>query len=152
MRVVFPFFLALLVLVAMGCVRPVKGLHEEPETPAAAKTDTTHASAEPFDAVTLGGDVFEEELLAKESVDPENIFGYRVQLGAFGDEANARTLQVLAEAEFDKPVYVIFEEPFWCVRLGDFSAINDAETTKGEAISRGFTDARVIEDKINAAD
>ncbi len=150
MRVVFPFFLALLVLVAMGCVRPVKGLHEEPTPPAVA--DTIQASAEPFDAVALGGDVFEEELLAKESVEPDDIFGYRVQLGAFGDEVNARTLQVLAEAEFDKPVYIIFEEPFWCVRLGDFSAISDAETTKGEAISRGFTDARVIEDKIEAAD
>ncbi len=150
MRVVFPFFLALLVLVAIGCVRPVKGLHEEPTPPAAA--DTTQANVELFDPVTLGGDVFEEELLEKESVEPENIFGYRVQLGAFGDEANARTLQVLAEAEFDKPVYIIFEEPFWCVRLGDFPAISDAETTKGEAISRGFTDARVIEDKINAAD
>ncbi len=151
MRVVFPFFLALLVLVAIGCVRPVKGLHEEPEPPA-TKTDTTEVSAEPFDPVTLGGDVFEEELLEKESVEPENIFGYRVQLGAFGDEANARTLQILAESEFNEPVYVIFEEPFWCVRLGDFAEMFDAETTKGEAISRGFTDARVIEDKIKAAD
>jgi hypothetical protein len=151
MRVVFPFFLGLLVLVAIGCVRPVKGIHEE-EPPPAAAVDTIETSAEPFDPVMLGGDVFEEELLEKEPAESEDIFGYRVQLGAFGDEVNARTLQVLAEAEFDKPVYVTFEEPFWCVRLGDFLEISDAENSKGEAISRGFTDARVIEDKIKADD
>ncbi|MBU1937142.1 SPOR domain-containing protein [bacterium] len=150
MRIVFPLLLAFLVLIAIGCVRPVKGLHEEPATPAGA--DTTQTSAEPFDPVTLGGDVFEEELLEKESPETENIFGYRVQLGAFGDEANARTLQVLAEAEFDKPVYVILEEPFWCVRLGDFREMSEAEAMKKAAISKGFTDARIIEDKIKAAD
>ena len=150
MRIVFSFFLALLVLVTTGCVRPVKGLQEEPAPPV-VETDTTQAKAEPFDPMTLGGDVFDEELPEKESVESEVIFGYRVQLGAFGDEANAKTLQVLAEDEFDKPVYMIFEKPFWCVRLGDFHDISGAETTKKEAISRGFTDARVIEDKIKPA-
>lgn len=146
MRIVFPFLLALVGLVSQGCIRPVTVVKEEP--PAATAADTASVAAEPFDPISLGGDVFEEELEIGEAPAPREIFGYRVQIGAFGDESSAQVLKGRAVEDFGERVYVIHQEPFWCVRLGDFETIAQAEAAKKEAIAAGHAQARVVQDKI----
>jgi hypothetical protein len=40
------------------------------------------------------------------------------------------------------------EEPFWCVRVGDFKAIEDAEAAKRTARTKGYGEAHVVQDKV----
>jgi cell division septation protein DedD len=134
-------------LMQWGCIRPVPRTEKNPpvSTPAA---DSAKAASEPFDAVQLGGDVFEAELGKKEAKSSRETLGYRVQIAALGDENAANTLRAQVVTEFRMPVYVSHEAPFWFVRMGDFRTITEAEEAKKEAIRKGYDGARVVEDNI----
>lgn len=149
MKIVFFLFLILIAFIGQSCIRPVT-IQEEP--PPKVVIDTVQAKPTTFDPVQLGGDVFYEELGGEEPTATEEVFGYRVQIGAFGEKSNAQALQTSAMDKFDEPVYIILSEPFWCVRMGDFRTIMEAKTAKKEAIANGFTEARVVEDKVIIVD
>ena len=146
MKTVFLFPIVLVMLVAQGCIKPVDVTRDESRRTKVA--DTTSASVEPFDPLALGDDVFQKELGIGKEESSQQDFGYRVQIGAFSKESSARALEAQEENKFSSPIHIVYEKPFWCVRLGDFKTIEEAETAKKEAIARGYTDARVIEDRI----
>ena len=140
------FFIVLAGLAEIGCIRPAA--RTERPSPPVVSTDSARGISEPYDAVQLGGDVFEAELGGKEGRPPEEIFGYRVQIAAVSDESSARALQARVTDEFKMPVYLSHEAPFWFVRLGDFRTMTEAEEAKKDAIQKGHAGARVVEDKI----
>jgi cell division protein FtsN len=147
MRIVFSIVLVLAGFVGQGCIRPVTMVREKPP-PAAAPIDTATMTAEPYDPLSLGGDVFEKELSIGEEEQRKEVYGYRVQIGAFGDKSSADKLRERAANELGVPVYVVLEEPFWCVRVGDFKAIEDAEAAKRTARTKGYGEAHVVQDKV----
>lgn len=147
MRVILPIVLILVGFAGQGCIRPVTMTREEPP-PAAAPVDTATATAEPFDPFSLGGDVFEKELPIGEERRPKEVFGYRVQIGAFGDESSGQRLKERATNDFEVRAYLIYEDPFWCVRLGDFEGIEEAEAAKSAARTKGYGEAHVVQDKV----
>ncbi len=147
MRVILPIVLILAGLAGQACIRPVTMVKKEPP-PATAPVDTATATAEPFDPLSLGGDVFEKELPIGEEGRSKEVFGYRVQIGAFGDESSGQRLKERATKDFDVRAYLVYEDPFWCVRLGDFEAIEEAEAAKSTARTKGYGEAHVVQDKV----
>jgi cell division septation protein DedD len=146
MKIVLFFIMLLVGLAEIGCIRPAA--RTERPSPPAVPTDSARGMSEPYDAVQLGGDVFEAELGVKEGRPSEETFGYRVQIAAVSDESSARALQARLTDEFKMPVYLSHEAPFWFVRLGDFRTMAEAEEAKKDAIQKGYAGARVVEDKI----
>jgi hypothetical protein len=147
MRIILLLLFALVGFVT-GCIRPVTV--QERETHRAIPADTARSMSQPFDPVEVGKDVFDEELSNDTTKASENIeiLGYRVQLAAFGDEASARDLQVEASSKFAGEVHLIHEPPFWCVRLGDFVTMEEADSAKKEVLAKGYKGAWIVGDKV----
>ncbi len=129
-----------------GCIRPVT-VHER-ATGRVTPADTVRSTSQPYDPVELGKDVFDEELSKDKASEPKRVLGYRVQLAAFADEVSARALQTEASGNFTDEVYLIYEAPFWCVRLGDFATMEEAESAKREVLAKGYKGVWIVEDKI----
>lgn len=80
----------------------------------------------------------------------DSIPGYRVQVISTDDleEANGVRTEVYFKTN-EKAIYVIFEPPFYLVRVGDYRNINDAKATSFKLNQLGFTGTKVINDLIN---
>jgi hypothetical protein len=146
MRTIPLLLFALAGFIAFGCIRPVT-VHEK-ETHRAMPADTAGSVSQPFDPVEVGRDVFDEELSKDTTEESKKVLGYRVQLAAFGDEASARSLQAEASSKFAAEVHLIYEPPFWCVRLGDFVTMEEADSAKKEVLAKGFKGAWIVGDKV----
>jgi len=146
MKIILLFLVLLAGLAEVGCIRPVA--RTEKQSPPTAPTDSARGMPEPYDAVQLGGDVFEAELAGEEARQAGETFGYRVQIAAVVDESSARALRTQATGEFKMPVYLLYEAPFWFIRVGDFRTMAEAEEAKKDAVQKGHAGARVVEDKI----
>lgn len=75
--------------------------------------------------------------------------GYRVQLIQTTDPEEAKNLQRDALLRFNADVYLVFDPPFYKVRVGDFANWYDAEKLQKQAIQKGFREAWVIRTKVN---
>lgn len=77
--------------------------------------------------------------------------GYRIQIFfASGNDSKDRANAVRAEAmksHGDQPVYMIFEAPYYKVRMGDFRSRLDAERAM-QSIRLSFPGAFIVEDVI----
>lgn len=81
-----------------------------------------------------------------------NIDGWRIQV-FFEAGNNSKRLSYEAKSEFvriypDVPVYVIFQEPYYKVRIGDYRSRMEAEKFLNE-IFKDYPNAFVVSDKIN---
>jgi hypothetical protein len=76
--------------------------------------------------------------------------GYRVQVISTDDleEANGIRSQIYFKTN-EKAVYVIFEPPFYVVRVGDCKNINDAKALSFKLSQLGFAGTKVVNDVIN---
>ena len=78
------------------------------------------------------------------------ISGYRVQVFSSDnlEEADSIRTELYMETN-QKAVYITFEPPFYKVKVGDFLKISEANDLKFKLNQIGYTEARVVNDKIN---
>lgn len=80
----------------------------------------------------------------------DTIPGYRVQVISTDnlEEANGIRTDVFFKTN-EKAIYVIFEPPFYVVRVGDYKNINDAKALSFKLNQLGFSGTKVVNDLIN---
>ena len=81
--------------------------------------------------------------------------GYRVQIFAGRDIQAATMAETRAKEDFEPKgykVYLIFEAPFYKVRIGDFTDRNDAENVRDLAKGIGYKSAFVARSKVKVAE
>lgn len=80
----------------------------------------------------------------------DTIPGYRVQVISTDnlDEANGVRSEIYFKTN-EKTIYVMFEPPFYIVRVGDFKNINDAKALSFKLNQMGFAGTKVVKDLIN---
>ena len=76
--------------------------------------------------------------------------GYRVQVLSTDDidEANRVRAEVY-EKTTRKEVYVIFEPPFYKVKVGDFTSKTEAEDLRFKLNQLGYTESKVVQETVN---
>ena len=76
--------------------------------------------------------------------------GYRVQVLSTDDvdEANLVRAEIYEKAS-RKEVYVIFEPPFYKVKVGDFTSKSEAENLRFKLTQLGYTESKVIQETVN---
>jgi hypothetical protein len=74
--------------------------------------------------------------------------GYRIQLLATKDENQANDMKKQAILKFQDVVYLVFEAPYYRIRVGDCISEKDAKTLRDEAVRRGFPDAWIVPSKV----
>jgi len=76
--------------------------------------------------------------------------GYRVQVLSTDDvdEANLVRAEIYEKAS-RKEVYVIFEPPFYKVKVGDFTSKSEAENLRFKLNQLGYTESKVIQETVN---
>lgn len=76
--------------------------------------------------------------------------GFRVQVLSTDDidEANQVRAEIY-EKTSRKEVYVIFEPPFYKVKVGDFTSKSEANELKFKLNQLGYTEAKVVQETIN---
>lgn len=74
---------------------------------------------------------------------------YRVQICATTDKNAAVEQKQIAEEKFNISGYLIYEEPFFKARLGDFSSVQDAKAFRLKVIRAGYSGAWIV--KSNSA-
>ena len=77
-----------------------------------------------------------------------NMDGYRVQLLMTKSEAAAHEAKQKAIFKFDDKIYLIFEAPYYKIRIGDFESKKDADQIRDDALAKGFPDAWVVRTQI----
>lgn len=82
---------------------------------------------------------------------PEDNFGigFRVQLTQTSNREQAKGIRDLAILRFEEEVYMVFEAPYYKVRIGDFTEWPHAEELQKVAKQKGFQDAWVVGAKVN---
>ncbi len=80
---------------------------------------------------------------------PEASQGFRVQICALSDEERAKEIQREAILKFiNEEVYLIYDSPYYKVRVGDCLTRQEADELQQLAIEKGFDDAWVVRTKI----
>jgi len=76
--------------------------------------------------------------------------GYRVQVLSTDDidEANRIRAEVY-EKTTKKEVYVIFEPPFYKVKVGDFTSKSEADNLRFNLNQLGYTESKVVQETVN---
>ncbi len=81
---------------------------------------------------------------------PALVLGYRVQIISTPSEEVAREVRKEALLKFEEPVYVMFDAPYYKVRVGDCLSRFEAEELQQKAIEKGFGQAWVVRTLVSA--
>ena len=100
-------------------------------------------------AVALAATTFGCASLHRNRPQPPAGFIYTVQIGLYQDKRSARDLEALARQRSESDVYIVFEEPFFRVRVGAYTSQREAERAVDKLMGMGFRDARWIRVKAN---
>jgi len=85
----------------------------------------------------------------KDSVSSEELVqGYRVQLISTRSEAEARTVKLDALLSFPSHVYMIFDNPYYKIRIGNCISRFDANVLQESAVKKGFNEAWVVKTRV----
>jgi hypothetical protein len=90
---------------------------------------------------------FERKTLIRDEKDV-SVMGYRVQLFVSTNYYEALALRDSAAAKMTENVYFDYEQPYYKIRLGNFTEREKAEGVKERAKSLGYPDAWVIQTKV----
>ncbi len=86
---------------------------------------------------------------AQDSVNSEELVsGYRVQLISTRNEAEARTVKLDAMLSFPSHIYIIFDNPYYKIRVGDCISRFDANELQEIAVKKGFNEAWVVKTNV----
>lgn len=58
---------------------------------------------------------------------PAEIMGFRINIGIFDKESEAKEFAKTTESKIDEKVYIVYEAPFFKVRVGNFITLKEAE-------------------------
>lgn len=106
--------------------------------PAVVQEDDEYQPADPFRIPET-----------EEDIAPEYIQGFRIQLFSTSDIEAAQEVYRYADSLFTEHwVYIVFEVPFYKVRLGDFENRPQANRMLADVTRRGFRDAWVVPDRV----
>ena len=99
-------------------------------------------------------ELIEEPFEEMEEVPPlatgTEMYGYRVQVGAFRNRSGAEMQAAKARASFPQhEIYNTYIEDWNKVWVGDFLTRRDAETVRDQALARGFPGSFLVETTIN---
>jgi hypothetical protein len=151
-------------LVVFSCSMSRFGWKSAPEP--SGKEAETSPYAEDFDPNSLNDDDINPALdnailqsakqsrqepvsTAAERTQVETIInGYRIQLLATKDEDRANEMKKQAILKFDEKVHLIFETPYYKIRIGDCATDKEARELREKAIQKGFTDVMVVRTKV----
>jgi hypothetical protein len=76
--------------------------------------------------------------------------GYRVQVLSTDDIDEANSIRAeIYEKTTRKEVYVVFEPPFYKVKVGDFTSKSEAENLRFKLTQLGYTEAKVVQETVN---
>ena len=90
-----------------------------------------------------------EETTPSAPGETELVTGFRVQVSFTDNIEQANKIKDdLSSLLTNQPVYVVFESPYYKVRVGDFLSRPDANITLKTLIDRGYKDAWIVPDKV----
>ena len=72
------------------------------------------------------------------------VLGYQVQIAALSNQDEAMEIQKTAMLKFIEDVYLIFDSPYYKVRVGNCITRDLAEALQKKAVRLGFPDAWII--------
>ena len=76
--------------------------------------------------------------------------GFRVQVLSTDDIDEANRIRIeIYEKTMQKEVYVVFEPPFYKVKVGDFTSKSDANDLRFKLNQLGYTEAKVVQETVN---
>ena len=78
-----------------------------------------------------------------------NNASYQVQVGVYENRDNADAMVRRIKSQFDLPVDIIYNPPFYRVRVGNFIEKSEAEKYVHLFRNKGFTDARWVHANIS---
>jgi len=84
-----------------------------------------------------------------DSVKKNETEAYRVQCFASNDIEAARGEKRAIETKISKPVYIVFDPPYYKIHAGDFLERPDAEKLMTELKKIGYRDAWIVRGKMN---
>lgn len=90
-----------------------------------------------------------DEDITKKTI-ADTVAGYRVQVISTDnlEEANSVRSDLYFKTN-EKAVYILFEPPFYIVRIGDYKNFNDAKALSFKLNQMGFAGTKVVNDLIN---
>lgn len=111
-----------------------------------------------FRADTVAGDAADTTRVERETVttgtirpaEPATAVGYRVQVLADTDRANAESFADRVRRRVEHPVYVEWAEPWWKVRVGDFLDEGAAERLRERLVADGIEGAWTVRTTVRA--
>lgn len=74
--------------------------------------------------------------------------GYRVQLVATREEAEARASMQSALLSFGENVYLLFDNPYYKLRVGDCLSRSQADSLQQRALAKGFAKAWITRSQV----
>ncbi|MDI6778802.1 MAG: SPOR domain-containing protein [Bacteroidota bacterium] len=85
----------------------------------------------------------------KDSVEPEIISGFRIQLSMTTNIDEANLLKSEASAKLPNDwAYVIYEAPYYKVRVGDYNSRSIANQSLRSLIDMGYSNAWIVPDRV----
>ncbi len=81
----------------------------------------------------------------------QQLFGYRVQILQTEDAEEARKVQKEAILDLDAEVYLIYDNPYYKIRVGDFRTRYEAEQFLEKVLRQGYSAAWIVRTKIKAS-
>lgn len=79
----------------------------------------------------------------------EDVMGFRVQIDMFSNESEAQQCARKAELKFAERVYIVYQPPFFRVRIGDFETKEEADNYVKKLKNAGYTKSLWIRTTIN---
>jgi len=77
--------------------------------------------------------------------------GYRIQIAALSNQDEAMDIRREAMLKFaNQEAYLIFDPPYYKIRVGDFLTRYDAEKLQKEAIKMGYKDAWIVRTNVKS--
>jgi hypothetical protein len=157
----------LLAVVFAGCATTKTGPVTKPTPPAKGEALATVQQVEDLNPEVLPDSIFQVQQkvpLSKEETQtvreqgqaeevPREVVvekpGYRVQIAALSSQDEAMQIKKEAMLKFgDQGVYLIFDPPFYKIRVGDFVSRYDAEKLQQKAIQLGYKDAWIVRTRV----
>ena len=75
---------------------------------------------------------------------PTELPGYRVQIFSSTDQEEAQAVRKNAILKFEDNVYVVFDNPYYKVRVGDCRSRYEADELQMSAEKKGYPDAWIV--------
>ncbi len=150
--------LTMIVLTSLGCAKKetviqpigeVQPIFEE-VSPDTTDTSTVVFIEEPETTAVETSSIF-KEVAPEEEITPEvkKASGYRVQIGAYKDQAYAEKSAEKARKVLSQKVYVEYVMPYYKVRVGNFLNRAEAAQYRKQLINSGYKKPFIVETTIN---